>query len=826
MPKASSSKKKTSSRRITARALMQIKVPGEPDISPDNRRVAFTVSETDWEENTVASHIYLQRANARSGRDEPRQLTFGKGSESMPRFSPAAGRRPGAAHDDNARWLAFLRNPPENDHDGDEDNEERHQQVWRLPMDGGEAEPWTDSPEGVIAYTWLPDGAGIAYLAREPRPKPLQTRYERMQEDELDAVVEREEKFRVQVWTIDHDKKPKLVHPGDFGIGEIAVSPDGKRIAFSTNYSGEPNDYHKVDIFVVGIASGKVTQLTEGPGGKFHPRWSPDGKEIAYLRTLDPTLSYSQINLFMVDSAGGESRLVTGDFPHDITGWPGFDWAADGSFWVQAAVGVATHLYRWEGERIEEVVAGESHIHTFRAGGPDRSLIAYVQSAADQPPELFVNGRQITGLNEKWREEHRVAKTETVRWQADDGLEIEGLLTLPVDVEPPYPTILSIHGGPYGRSLRSLTPYSVSQIYASRGYAVFSPNYRGSEGYGDEFGKMNRQDLGGGDYRDIISGIDYLVDQGLADPDRLGVTGGSYGGYMTNWIIGHTDRFKAAVSKFGIFSLITDFSNSEAPRWEQEYLGGFYWENLDRYLAQSPSTFLANIKTPVLIIHGESDANTFISNSREMYTALRSLGRTVEYVHYPREGHGLSEPNHRLDEARRTLAWFDRYLLPEGCKPARIGDKVANESGWELMVTSATAGLRYAGQSALRGEHYLEIVFVLRVPRDRRARFTLRSQDIKLHPGEQLQHTEDGVLRPIGFPIDALGETVLAETRTWSLSLAPPKNDKNMRSLAAPLALVFSVPSDAEVFTLTVANFPPIVIEPAPADGGDEPDEE
>lgn len=777
---------------------MEIKVPGEPDISADGRRVAFTVSETDWQENTVASHVFLQRVNAKPGRDEPRQLTFGKGSESMPRFSP-----------DNGRWLAFLRNPPKGERDGEGDDEDRHQQVWRLPMNGGEAEPWTDAPEGVLTYTWLPDAAGIAYLSREPRPKPLQTRYERMQEDEIDGVVEREEKFRVQIWTIDQDKKATLIHPGDYGIGEIAVSPDGKRIAFSTNYTGEPNDYHKVDIFTVEIANAKVTHLTDGLGGKYHPRWSPDGREIAYLRTLDPALSYSQINIFVVPAAGGESRLVTGAFPHDVTGWPGFDWAADGALWAQAAVGVATHLYRLQGDQIEAVVAGDTHVHTFRLGGPQTGSVAYVESAGDRPPELLVNGRTITDLNSRWLEQHKLAKTETVHWRAPDGLEIEGLLTLPVEGSAPYPTILSIHGGPYGRTVRSLTPYTLSQAYAARGYAVLSPNYRGSEGYGDEFGKMNRQDLGGGDYRDIISGVDHLIEQGLADPDRLGVTGGSYGGYMTNWIIAHTDRFKAAVSKFGIFSLITDFSNSEAPRWEEEYLGGFYWQNLDRYLAQSPSSYLANIKAPVLIVHGESDANTFISNSREMYTALRLLGRTVEYVHYPREGHGISEPNHRLDEARRTLAWFDKYLPVEGDKLARIGEKVLNDAGWEMTVTSAIAGVRYAGHPAPASDHFLEIVFVLRDSRERRSRFALRAGDARLHAGNQ-------EFRPVGFPVDALGETVLAQARSWTLSFSPPKSDKNVRSIAVPIALVFSVPKDAEVFTLAVANFPPVVIEPIP----------
>ncbi len=820
---------------------MELKVPGDPDISPDGRRVTFTLSETDWDDNSVVTHIHIQRVNAKPGRDEPRQVTRGKSNESLPRFSP-----------DNARWVAFLRNPVDSgDQDKDGDEEERRQQVWRLPMDGGEAEPWTEAPEGVAVYSWLPDGAGIAYLAREPRPRPLQTRYERMQEEELDAVVEREEKFRMQIWTIDQDKKPTLVHPGDYGIGEIAVSPDGKRIAFSTNYTGEPNDYHKVDIWVVEVATGKTTQLTDGPGGKYHPRWSPDGKRIAYLRSLDPELSYSQENVFTVDAiSGGESILATGDFQHDITGWPGFEWSPEGNFLIQAAVGTSTHLYEWDGHKSTEIIGGDGHLHVFRISN---GSISAVLSNADQPPELYINGKAITALNAKWRESHLFAKTETIRWKSTDGLEVEGLLTLPPEGKRPFPTILSIHGGPYGRSVRALSPYTVSQAYAARGYAVFSPNFRGSEGYGDEFGRMNQQDLGGGDYRDIMSGVDFIIKAGHADPDRLVVTGGSYGGYMTNWVIGHTNRFKAAVSKFGIFSLITDFSNSEAPRWEEEYLGGFYWEHMDRYLAQSPMSYLSHIHTPVLIMHGEGDPNTFISNSKEMYTALKSLGRTVEYVHYPREGHGFNEPNHRLDECRRTLAWFDKYVHGESKHPS-LGDKVQNASGWELMVTSARAGMKYAGRPAPPSDsQLLEVVFVLRDAKESRARLTLRARDVRLGPhpqplprsagegsigsGSQLSGSPSpvstgegdrgwGPLSPLGFPIDALGETVLAEAKNWSFSFAPPKKDKNVRGIAVPLALVFEAPKAAETFMLKIAGFPPVLLEPAPSEDSQDEEEE
>ncbi|NOY77168.1 MAG: S9 family peptidase [Calditrichaeota bacterium] len=192
-----------------------------------------------------------------------------------------------------------------------------------------------------------------------------------------------------------------------------------------------------------------------------------------------------------------------------------------------------------------------------------------------------------------------------------------------------------------------------------------APNPRGSEGYGDKFGQANRYDLGGGDYRDIMRGVDHVIQMGVADSTRMGVIGGSYGGYMTNWIISQTRRFKAAVSMFGIFSLLTDWSNSIQPSWEKMYFGAYYWEDLQPYLKHSPAFYVTHIHTPVLILHGKKDQMTFISNSKEMYQALRILKRPVEFVVYPREGHGISrEPNHRVDVYRRALKWFTHYLKP------------------------------------------------------------------------------------------------------------------------------------------------------------------
>ncbi len=691
---------------------------------------------------------------------------------------------------------------------------------------GGEAERLTDALEGVEAYDWLPDSAGLAYLAREPRPKPLQAAFDDKQDDKDDAVQERAERFRQQIWRIGReDKKARLLHPGDYGIGELAVSPDGRYVAFTTNYTGEANDYHKADVWLLDTASGQTRQLTDGTGGKFHPLWTPHSDAVLYNRTLDPLLSYSQENLFQVAVTGGESVCLTEAFAHDLTGWHGVWFDAAGALYVSAAVGTATHLFRRapHGGAFVPIVQSDEHVHSFHVA-PNGGL-AFVSSSLADVPELLWLAHDapepitLTDLNEDWYERYALAPTELVRWQSLDGLEIEGLLTLPSGYNPEqtYPLLLSLHGGPHGRAAQSLTPYTDAQVYAAAGYAILQPNYRGSEGYGEAFGIANRGDLGGGDVQDVLAGVDWAIGEGIADPDKLGVVGASYGGYLVNWVVSQTPRFRAGVSQFGIFSFASDFANSEAPRWEMEYLGGAPWETPEAYALRSPATFAAQITTPVLLLHGESDANTFLANSQEMYAALRLQNKPVEYVHYPREGHGFSEPRHQVDALRRALSWFDRWVLGSG-QPAtpRIGDKLLLDD-WELTVTSASL-LTLAG----RGEdtrRCLEVQFVLRDRGEMPRPLTLGPGDVSLTRG--LSSTGRSG-RPIGLPLRVLGEIVLAEGSGWRFHFTPPGADAlGERNLTVPVALVFRVSDAGGTYALAIKDFPPVTLDVPTADKED-----
>ena len=793
--------------KITPRALLELKMPGEVQVAPDSLRVAYGVSETDWDDNSVTQHLYVLKIDADA---EPRQVTRGGSSETQPRWSP------------DGNWLAFLSSRDDEggaDYDADADPKE---QVWLLPMDGlgGEAEKLTDAPEGVGDYGWLPDSSGIVYLAQEPRPKPLEAFHEDKQDRKDDAVVERFEKFRQQIWRIDQgSKKPKLVHPGDFGLGEIAVSPDGKSVAFTTNYTGEVNDYHKCDVWVVEIESGAARPLADGPGGKFHPVWTQDGSQVLYVASLDPALSYSQPNLYAVSALNpSEPVNLTADFPHDLTGWHGVYTDAKGRIYTLAAVGTTTAVFRWDGKTWSAVVQNDEHLHDYHVA--PNGGIAYVSSSTIDVPELcwLAPGKKrpetLTDLNQDWADGYALAPTQLVSWKSPDGLEIEGLLTLPpnsVDGQR-LPMIVNLHGGPHGRTVQALSPYTAWQTWAAEGYAVLSPNYRGSEGYGNDFSTANRHDLGGGDVADILAGIDQAIAENIADPDKIAVIGSSYGGYLVNWLISKTKRFQAAVSQFGIFSLATDFSNSQAPRWETEYLGGFPWDKPELYAERSPATYLQNIETPVLLMHGEGDPNTFIANSQEMYQALHLLGKTVEYVHYPREGHGFGEPQHRLDELRRCLAWFNKYLNGGARTIHRTGDMLRHD-GWELTVTTAVLET-YAGRPA-GNSRYVEIALALRDTTETRRTLTLKPADFSL----TRQSPPGRPARPVGLPVSVLGQKALAESVSWSFAYVPAKDD---RALTAPLALTFRLPATGGTYHFAVKHFPPVTLDVPAAEKTDE----
>ncbi len=787
-------------KKLTMRDLLSFRLVSDPVISRDGRRVAFVLTEVDFQESRYRADVWVVGTDGGA----PRPFTRSPEDESQPRWSP------------DGRWLAFLSERPGRSPQARQEEEEEEgrpkRQVWIMPSDGGEAFPVTEAEEGVISYAWAPDSRTILYLTREALPRPEKERRQKERKQKFDAVVEEAERYRREFWTVDVEtRKAERLFEGDYGIGEFDLSPDGKRIAYATNYTGRVDDGAKFDIWVFSLPERKAWQVTRRPGGERSPRWSPEGTRIAFLAPQIAEVSYSQVELFVVSPEGGEPHLVTRDFDR---GLERFRWHPAGKdIYGLAALGTETHLLRFplEGGSPEPMTRGARVISDFDLSADGKTLVLLSEDARSLP-DLWIwregsqDLTQLTEMNPELRE-FEIAPQEVIRWRSADGWEIEGLLVKPVGYEPGqrYPLLVAVHGGPHSRIVNAFRQSYFFQFWAAHGYAVFAPNFRGSSGYEGKFDIANRRDLGGRDFQDIITGVDHLIRIGLADPERLGIFGGSYGGYMTNWAITQTDRFKAAVSMYGIFNFITDFSNSYLPSWEPDYLGAYYWDDLDIYIRRSPFAHVKNIRTPVLILHGEADPNTFISNSKEMYTALTRLGKTVTFVRYPREGHGFREPNHRLDVAKRCLEWFDRYVkgeTPESRAEFPIGEWVP-AGPWEFQVVSVDAQAVYPGHSS--DGSFVEVALMFRSK-------SRESPPLELHleTDVALLDEQGRAFAPRGIPIDRNGARGLV-FGAHSFRAAP---HRDATTTYVPLALTFELPAGHRAQALRLKSFPCVRLQP------------
>lgn len=896
-PNAADTEPSAPSQRITPHALLELKRLSDPQIHPDGQRVAFTVHEADFEESRWVSHIWLTEYLPPAALTDPvadeslepidplgdaeesapcepptpdeltRQLTFSIEGETDPLWSP------------DGRNLAFLASRPDPTVAAleSDDDEAPVSQIWSLPLEGGESRRITNTKETILDFCWAPDGATLLYVTLEPRPRPIEGAYRDRLHRKVDPTVEHDDPRRRQFWRITiEERKPHLLFTADYGVEAFALSPQGDRIVYLTNYTGEENDYHIADLYLRDLEAGATVKLVQRNGGKYRLRWSPSGEKIAFLSWQDPDLSYSQEALFTVAVPSREEMAkFTGDMVEaqktvdsiGALGYPdirnaharieavgiaecqrfsqldsdiiSFEWLDDSvRILALAACGTSTQLYNLKPADVDPAGGTSSQPGSLTTFGPDRrdlavhresGCAAWIEESANRPPEIVLRdseGREhiLTQLNSSFPESYRIPRQEVVSWSAPDGRRIEGVLTYPLDYISiqPHPLIVQVHGGPKGRATNTLTDYPMPAMWSAEGYAVLRPNYRGSEGYGNDFAVANRRDLGGGDYNDVLAGVDWAIAEGIADPERIGILGGSYGGYMVNWAIGHTNRFKAAISMFGIFHLQTDYSNSRLSRWEHDYMGAYYWEDPEIYRKLSPASYLESIRTPTLILHGDEDDNTSISNSREIYRALTQRGVPTQFVHYPREGHGIQEPNHRLDEARRCLAWMDRYVRSDGGRIPmyRVGDRVPHIDGLlELCVTSADVTTfigDHEPSDSKRATTLLEIVFTIHNLNPGQAVSPLTFEFADVHLSETPNGDAAADLVPIGVPLDLPGGKILVEGKGLHLVQRP---DPETGELAFAVAVVFRAPMTGARL-LHVAEFPAVAV--SWHDAGDE----
>jgi dipeptidyl aminopeptidase/acylaminoacyl peptidase len=648
---------------MTIESALAMRAVGSPQWSPDGRSIAFTVTEWNKKDNRRDSHIHIIPASG----GQPIKLTNGERGESSPQWSPDSSRIAFLANRETAQSGAQAAGAQSGG---------RGNQIWVISIRGGEAEKLTDEEVAVSQFRWSPDGKSIAYVLRDT-PKDKAER-EKRRRDRFDAIVVDSEYTYSHLWVIEVASKSKRrVTEGAFSAADAQWSPDGRSIAYVVNRSGSQessftdiSEDRNSDIFVIPAAGGTPRQVTSNRGPDSQPRWSPDGKWIAYFSSDDPTAWAVKNDLMVIAAEGGSPRNLTAAHPDSVAG--SIEWSPDGkSLYVTGFVGVY-------GQLLNVPVAGAAPRPVFeRAGGyasfdvsPDGSMLAYAFEDARMPEDLWVaaitgkDARRLTELNPQVKG-LTLGDTEVIRWKSADGFEVEGILIKPLGYEQgkKYPLILQIHGGPYARFSYGFEPRS--QIFAANGYAVLMPNPRGSVGYGHKFTTANVKDWGGKDYQDLMTGVDEVIKRGMADPARLAVMGGSYGGFMTFWVITQTDRFKAAIGHAGISDWYSFHGQSDIPGLMEYGFGGVPWIARETYVKYSPMSYVERVKTPLMITHGEQDRRVPIAQAEQYYRALRKRGVEVVFVRYPREGHGIAEPNHQIDLVNRQLEWFDKHVKGE-----------------------------------------------------------------------------------------------------------------------------------------------------------------
>ena len=626
--------------------LMAIRNIESARISPGGDRVAFVMSALDLDRNVSDSDIWLVPAAGGA----PLRLTRGPGRDDTPRWSPRGDR------------IAFV-----SDRDG-------RPRLWVIDPKGGEAARLTSFAGGASAPAWSPDGRSIAFLGVNPPEKAVEDRAGR---DEV--IVYDRDLPGTQIFLADAGTgEVTAVTDGSLSVVDYSWSPSGNAIVFAAQPSPRIQDLFKTDIFTVDLRTRTVRPLVEREGVDTFPRWSPDGSLVAFLSTNGRTEWIANWYLCLVPAGGGRPRNITPDFDEFMFSPR---WSGDSRrVYIQSPERMQNQLFavNVDDGTTRPLLAGDWVWSDFSFSSSGR--MAFLGTDASTPTEVFVSDSgpfqpvRLTFTNPQL-EEVALGRQEVIRWKSPDGLEVEGLLLLPPDGKAPgpYPLLTYVHGGPSGRFSRSFspqigTPYPVQaesyplQVLAGRGYAVLMPNPRGSYGYGSRFRMANVKDWGGGDYRDIMSGIDALVERGVADPKRLGVMGRSYGGYMTGWIITQTDRFRAASLGAGMSDLVSFYGQTDIPGYTEYYLGDVPWKALELYNARSPIVHAANIKTPTLILHGEKDFRVPVPQAEELYAALKRNGVPARLIIYPREGHVSTEPKFMLDEMERNLEWFGRWI--------------------------------------------------------------------------------------------------------------------------------------------------------------------
>ncbi|MBM4187066.1 MAG: S9 family peptidase [Gemmatimonadetes bacterium] len=636
------------------RQVIDLAAVGAAAISPDGRAIAYTVRGTDWKENRFDTEVWLWRQG-----DGAIQLTrTAKGSSTSPRWSA------------DGRWLGFLADR------GDK------QQLYVMRAAGGEAIKVTSLVDGVADFRWSPAGGRIALLALEPESdqvKKLKSLYG-------EWAIEDTEYRRSHLWVVDADPTrwvgdsaslPKPARLTDAGAGTVsgfAWSPQGDRIAYEHRRDPLVTSASTADISIVTVADRTVIPLINRPGFDGGPVWSPDGQWVAFTTNAgDTTANFFRNNQLMkVPATGGPpTRLATG-FDEQIGN---LSWTAQG-LWFVGFDRTERHVYRVDPDGgdvipgreglgfvqgIDFAADGRTAVVTAQANSMTLSELWQVDMLGGEPTRATDLTAQIAG----WE----LGSSEVVSWPSRDGTVIEGVLHKPRDYDPSkrYPLLVVIHGGPTGIDFPQPVPFYVYPIpqWVAKGAVVLRPNYRGSAGYGEAFRSLNVRNLGVGDMWDVMSGVDFLIKEGVADSARMGAMGWSQGGYISAFLTTNTNRFKAISVGAGISNWVTYYVSTDIHPFTRQYLKATPWDDPAIYLKTSPMTTIRRARTPTLIQHGQFDQRVPTQNAYELYQGLQDQGVATELIIYKGFGHGINKPKEQLAAVWHNWSWFGKYLWGE-----------------------------------------------------------------------------------------------------------------------------------------------------------------